>query len=332
MLAARALISAVSLGVFDALAASPAEPAAVADRLGLDAEGVETLLAALRSLGYVEPDQREGKSVRPTAAAVRLLTRTSTESIASFVGDLNAYHWEVLGRLDDVLQTGRPRDWHQRSDDDLWQAYVQGLFQVSRGEHDANAALVPVDHPRRLLDIGGAHGAFAMAMCRRHPELRATVLDLPASVAVGRTIVATEGFEDRVDFQEGDALEVDAGSDFDVVSAFNVLHHFPPDRCLELLCRVWAALRPGGCLVVGETERPKPEAPIHQMGALSGLLFYAMSGARTYSRDELSRLAEAAGFGTVRFHRNERSPWRVVMVAIRSETALGDARRGLPSQ
>ena len=76
-----------------------------------------------------------------------------------------------------------------------------------------NAALVPVDDPSRLVDVAGGHGAFAMAMCRRHPGLEATVIDLlPPSAAVGRRIVAEEGCADRVSFREGDVFELGLGT------------------------------------------------------------------------------------------------------------------------
>ena len=61
-------------------------------------------------------------------------------------------------------------------------------------------------------DVAGGHGGFAMAMCRRHPRLQATILDLPASVAVGRRIVEEEGLEERISFHEGDALVDDLGA------------------------------------------------------------------------------------------------------------------------
>ena len=37
-------------------------------------------------------------------------------------------------------------------------------------EHEANAALVPVEEPRPQVDVAGGHGAFSMAMCDRHPD------------------------------------------------------------------------------------------------------------------------------------------------------------------
>jgi SAM-dependent methyltransferase len=154
-----------------------------------------------------------------------------------------------------------------------------------------------------------------MALCRRHPGLIATVLDLGPSAAIGREIVAAEGMAGRVVHREGDARTADLGIGLDVVSAFNFLQHFPADQARDLLVRARAALRPGGRLVVGETERPAPGDPTHRMASLTGLLFFLMTGTRTYSREELRGLLDAAGFGGVRRHPNPRSPWRVVYVA-----------------
>ena len=54
LVAARAVTTAVMLGVFEALHEEPASAAELADRLELDPLGAETLLTALLTLGYVE--------------------------------------------------------------------------------------------------------------------------------------------------------------------------------------------------------------------------------------------------------------------------------------
>ena len=47
-------------------------------------------------------------------------------------------------------------------------------------DYDKSHKRMPVpDGARDMLDIGGSHGYLSVAVCRRHPELRATVLDLP---------------------------------------------------------------------------------------------------------------------------------------------------------
>jgi ubiquinone/menaquinone biosynthesis C-methylase UbiE len=204
---------------------------------------------------------------------------------------------------------------HERRQDDAerWEAYIRGLFEISRHEHDANAALVHVEAPRRLVDVAGGHGGFAMAMCRRHPALAATVLDLPPSAAVGRKIVAEEGFADRVSFREGDVFELGLGENLDVVSAFNLIHHLPEERDVELCRMARAALRPGGVLVIGDSARPEPGDALSPHGAVSSLLFYAWSHSRNFSPSEVSRWMREAGFEDVEVHRNVRSLWRMVV-------------------
>ena len=314
LVAARALTTATVLGVFDALAGEPAAPGELAERLGLDPLGTETLLTALLTLGYVE----HGADERLTNSEVsrRLLVTSSPESIATFVGAQADLHWEVLDRLPEAVRDGWAYSMHEErhAEKERWAAYIRGLFEISRPEHEANAALVPVEKPRRLVDVAGGHGGFSMAMCRRHPELEAVVVDLPPSAAVGREIVEAEGFADRVAFREGDVFEVGLGEDLDVVSIFNLVHHLPEERDRELCRMARSALRPGGCLVIGDSARPEPGEGTSEHGAISSLLFYAWSHSRNFKPSEIRGWMEAAGFDRVDVHRNERSAWRVVVI------------------
>jgi SAM-dependent methyltransferase len=311
-IAGRAVSCGVTLGVFDALHAEPASPAALAERLQLDPLGAETLTTALVALGYLELGER---GLRNAPVTERLLVRSSPESIATFIGEQGDLHWEVLTLLPEAVREGRAYAMHEeRRDPEQWRAYIRGLYEISRPEHEANAALVPVHEPRRLVDVAGGHGAFAMAMCRRHRGLRATVVDLPPAAAVGREIVAAEGFSERVSFLEGDVFAEGLGEDVDVVSVFNLVHHLPEERDRALVGLARAALRPRGCLVIGDSERPDPGEDLPSHGALSSLLFYAWSHGRNFSRAEIADWLREAGFEDVRIHRNERSPWRIVVV------------------
>ena len=314
LVAARAVTTAVMLGVFDALHEEPATPAELAERLELDPLGAETLLTTLATLGYVEPD---GGRTRNTVVSERLLVSASPESIATFVGHQGDLHWQVLDLLPEAVRDGRAYAMHEQRQDDAerWEAYIRGLYEISRPEQDANAALVAVEGPRRLVDVAGGHGGFAMAMCRRHPGLEATVLDLPPSAAVGRKIVAEQGFADRVSFREGDVFELGLGEDLDVVSVFNLIHHLPEERDRELCRMAREALRPGGVLVIGDSARPEPGDRLSPHGAVSSLLFYAWSHSRNFAASEVGGWMKEAGFGEVEVHRNVRSLWRMVVTA-----------------
>ncbi|MEA2417966.1 MAG: hypothetical protein QOE60_172 [Thermoleophilaceae bacterium] len=312
LVAARAVTTAVMLGVFDALHESPATPAELAQRLDLDALGAETLLTALAALGYVEPD---ADRMRNTDVSERLLVRSSPDSIATFIGHQGDLHWQVLDMLPEAVRDGTAYAMHERRQDDAerWEAYVRGLFEISRPEQDSNAAMVPVEGARRMVDVAGGHGGFAMAMCRRHPALEATVIDLPPSAAVGRKIVAEQGFDERVSFREGDVFELGLGERLDVVSVFNLVHHLPEQRDRELCRMARAALRPGGVLAIGDSARPEEGEPVSAHGAVSTLLFYAWSHSRNFAPSEVGAWMREAGFEEVEVNINSRSPWRMVV-------------------
>jgi SAM-dependent methyltransferase len=302
------------IGVFDALHEQPAHDPELGERLSLDPLGAETLLTALLTLGYVERDD-EGR-LRNSSVSERLLVSSSPESIATFVGAQGDLHWQVLGLLPQAVRDGVAYSMHEerRGDAPRWEAYIRGLFEISRPEQEANAALVPVEDPHRMVDVAGGHGAFSMAMCRRHPGLHATVLDLPPSAAVGRKIVAEQGYADRISFHEGDIFELGLGDDLDVVSIFNLVHHLSEERDRDLCRMAREALRPGGCLVIGDTARPEPGEEVSEHGAISSLLFYAWSHSRNFMPSEIRAWMNDAGFDEVETHRNERSPWRIVLV------------------
>jgi 2-polyprenyl-3-methyl-5-hydroxy-6-metoxy-1,4-benzoquinol methylase len=313
MAGARAIIAATRLGVVASLAREPASADALAGRLGLEPAGVEALLGALAALGYVHADAQA--VYRPTNAGSQLVPGAEG-SVAHFVGSYNAHAWDMLGHLEDALHDRRVAASHMRAaDDPFWEHYIRGLFELTRDEHEDNALLVGVSDPRQLLDVAGGHGAFAMAMCRRFPGLHATVLDLPASAAVGRRIVAEQGLARRVSFREGDALRDPLGERLDVISAFNLLHHLEPADVQALLGRACAALARGGWLVIGETEHAEPGAAPSRAGAMSGVVYFASSGTRNYSSRELGEWLAQAGFADVELHRAERSPWRLVYLA-----------------
>jgi hypothetical protein len=53
-------------------------------------------------------------------------------------------------------------------------------------------------------------GYFSVAICRRYPELRATVLDLPEAIKHAAPLLAKEGMRDRVSHRAGNACRLES--------------------------------------------------------------------------------------------------------------------------
>ena len=102
-----------------------------------------------------------------------------------------------------------------------------------------------------MLDIGGSHGYYSVALCRRHAGLSAVVLDLPDAVAQAAPILARENMGDRVQHRAGDVLETELGEEaYDLVFMANMVHNLSESENRDVARKVAAALRPGGYFVI----------------------------------------------------------------------------------
>jgi predicted O-methyltransferase YrrM len=140
---------------------------------------------------------------------------------------------------------------------------------------------------RLMLDIGGSHGYFSVALCRRYPGLRAIVVDLPDAVEQAAPILAREKMGDRVVHRAGDALSDDLGeAEYDLVFMFSLVHHFDDATNRRLVARAARALRPGGVMVIGELLRPASPGKGGQTAAFFDLYFAltSQSGLWTFTR------------------------------------------------
>ncbi|MDX1992509.1 MAG: class I SAM-dependent methyltransferase [bacterium] len=108
---------------------------------------------------------------------------------------------------------------------------------------------------KRLMDFGCGRGASTAILGRRFPQAEIVGVELVESMLrIGRARAAFYGL-DRVRFlasPSGTELPENIGQ-FDVIFLNAVYEHLLPDERTALLPRLWAALRPGGRLVLIET-------------------------------------------------------------------------------
>lgn len=310
LMAARTLMAGTKLGIFDALQEKADDAAGLAQRLELDEQGVDAMLVGLHSMGYLRHrDGRYSNSRQAQRHLVHGAPEPLRETIASFSYDM----WDFMGHVEEVVRSGEPVGLHEGdADDPWWRSYMNGLFELANLRAPQVVKMIPAQDPERLLDIAGGHGAFSLALCRRYPRLRATVLELEGAARVGQEIVAAEEAGDRVTYEVGDMFEADLGTGHDIAMANSILHHFDGPTNVKLLRRAREALAPGGTMAVIEQERPAEGKRGQQIGGLTGVLFYVTSKARTYSGEELEGFLREAGFAEVKARRNPLVPGIVV--------------------
>jgi SAM-dependent methyltransferase len=290
---ARVIMVGTKLGIFDALASGILAAADVADRCGTSPAATEKLMNALVGAGYLRFD--DGKYALSKVAR-KWVTRDSPQSIRDKVL-FEFIEWTLVEHFEEFVRTGQPLDIHRSVSDEEWGLYQRGMRALSGLAAAEVIRRTPM--PRRataMLDIGGSHGYISVAMCRRYPDLRAVILDLPAAVKHAAPILAKEGMGDRVTHRAGDALTEDLGSNaWDLIYVAQLLHHFDEATNREFARRVARALKPGGVFVILEMVRPRSPADAGQVGALLDLYFALTSQSGTWSIEEMSAWQRDAG-------------------------------------
>jgi hypothetical protein len=186
---ARVVMTATKLGMFDALSADAATASDVAERCGTDPAATEKLLFALAGADYLRFD--DGRYAL-TPMARKWLLRDSETSLADKLV-LQYHEWDWLERSDEYLQTGKPIEMHEVMSDSEWGAYQRGMRSLAGAFAAEAVRRLPVPRGATdLLDIGGSHGYYSVALCRRHEGLRAVVLDLPEAIEHAAPLLAAE--------------------------------------------------------------------------------------------------------------------------------------------
>jgi ubiquinone/menaquinone biosynthesis C-methylase UbiE len=294
---ARVMIAGQRLGIFARLARGAAKGDQVAQDLGMDPAGTMLLLDSLAALEHVDKRKDQYSLSR---SGRKWLDPDSPDYVGTYIEHCFDY-WSWWDRLEDIVRTGEGIEIHDFAPGDPhWETYIRGQFELARiSSPEVAKALRLPPRPESLLDVAGGHGWYSAELCRRHPTLHATVLDLPGSAAVGRRIIAEQGMSDRVRHVDGDMMSADLGGPHDGALVFNIVHHLPPEQNIALLRRIHAALQPGGTVAVLDLWLPeddrRPDA-----SAMLGLFFYLTSSAATYAERDVRAWLTDAGFERIR--------------------------------
>ena len=293
MLLARTVMVATRLGIFEALASGALTADEVALRCATHAGATKKLLDALVGSGYL---RARGERYDLAPVARKWLLKESPKSLYDKML-FQFIEWDWIEQCEDFVRGGVAVNIHETMSEDQWGLYQRGIDSLASMWTEEIARRTPVPKGARdMLDIGGAHGRYSVALCRRHNGLRSVILDLPEAVAQAAPILAVEEMGDRVVHRAGDALSDDLGEEvWDIVFIAQVVHHFDDDANRKLARRVARALRPGGVFVIQEAIRPRSPKEGGQPGALLDLYFSLTSKSGIWSFAEMADWQQGAG-------------------------------------
>lgn len=122
--------------------------------------------------------------------------------------------------------------------------FTRMLYEVHQNLANQVAELLDLTGVERMMDLGGNSGVISMALLRKYPALKSTVVDIENVCAAGREIAVEQGFSDRITYYPAEFAEDEFPSGFDLVIQCDVAVYN-----IELLHKVFNSLKPGGRLI-----------------------------------------------------------------------------------
>lgn len=298
----QTLAAFLEAGMLDSLAAGPAPLDRLAKDADLPREGAARLLRAAATLDLVEPLPGD-RWVLGSAGAALLGNRGIVEMVA--------HHRLLYADLADPLALLR------KGGGGTLGAYWH--YAGAQGEGDATAvagysALMAASQPlvadqiidtygfarhRRVLDVGGGEGAFALRLAERVTGPALAVFDLPAVAVRAAARFESAGLAARIAAHGGDFIAGPLPQGHDCISLVRILHDHDDAPAMQLLRNIRTALPPDGRLVIGEPMADAAGA--RRMGdAYFGWYLLAMGSGRPRSAATIVAMAKAAGFASAR--------------------------------
>jgi hypothetical protein len=281
----------VKLDLFSAVGDKRLTGAEIAGKLGGDDRGVTTLLNALTALGLLS---KEDGFFTNTPTGKAFLVKSSPR----YIGFIVRHHAHLINswsRLDEAARAGRPvRDRAREGEDELGD-FIMGMHNIASVIAPLVAREVDLRGRRRLLDLGGGPGTWAVYFTLANPGLSSTVFDLSSTRPYAEQTIARFKVSDRVSFHGGDFITDELPCCYDVAWLSHLLHGEGPDSCRNLLKKTVASLEPGGLILIHDFILDDGKtAPLFPALFSLNMLCGTTEG-RSYSRPELEEMLAGAG-------------------------------------
>ncbi|MBK6265314.1 class I SAM-dependent methyltransferase [Marivirga sp. S37H4] len=268
--------------------------------------GVRVLLEASLGTGliYMNDDRYLiGKT------GVFILNQEAIKINMDFVHDVC---YKSMFYLDESIQNGKPEGLKQLGE---WNTIYDGLSELPEQiktswfnfDHyfsdDAFPVALPIilqEKPKKVMDIGGNTGKFAIKLAALDPDVNITIVDLPGQIGMAKENIKREGLSDRVSFHAMNVLDESSviPGGFDVIWMSQFLDCFSEEENTAILKKIASGMSEDSTIYILEEfwDKQRLEVASFSLQQLS-LYFTAIANGNSqmYDSKVFFRCIEKAG-------------------------------------
>lgn len=300
----HAILLAAKLGLADLLKNGPVSIADLAEATGTHAGSLYRMLRALASRGIFSEDADGRFSLTALADPLRSDAPDSIHNWALFVG--SEAELQTWAHLSYSIRTGKPafehifgKGWFNYLDEQPEMAHIFNNLMTNGSSSDAAAIIEAHDFSayRKIVDIGGGHGALLAHILEQNPQFSGVLFDAPSVIAGAAGAIDTYVNQGRAEKVAGDFFEaVPSGGDAYVLKY--IIHDWDDERAIMILKNCRQAMAENGRVLLVEVVIPAGNAPSSGKFLDLEMLLYFYSRERTEA--EYRDLLQRAGLELIR--------------------------------
>ncbi|KYF60764.1 hypothetical protein BE15_08650 [Sorangium cellulosum] len=170
------------------------------------------------------------------------------------------------------------------------------MVELTRGVAPGIVGAIDLGGVRRVVDVGGGHGALLCAILEAHPAVEGAVFDLEHAREGALALFASRGVAARASFVAGSCFDA-APPPADVYVMKSVIHDWDDARSLQIVGKCREAIADGARLLVVEPPAPtaRGNATLDWILTFSDINMLVNTGGRERTEAEYRALLEAAG-------------------------------------
>ena len=284
--------------------------AAITEKVKLPVYGVRVLLESGLSIGLVLVNDKKYTLAK---TGHFILHDPLTRANMDFVHDVC---YNGIFSLDKSIESGKPEGLVSFGE---WKTIYEGLSQLPEQvqkswfgfDHffsdDAFPKVLQQVYKngiKKLLDIGGNTGKWAIASTQYSPDICITIMDLPGQLNVAKIKIENLGLSNRISFLPANILDetVKFPKGFDAIWLSQCLDCFAEDEIVSILKRCHEALEEDGQVIIMEPFWDKQKYEVAAFCLQQTSLYFtaiANGNSQMYSAETFFNCIEQAGFEIV---------------------------------
>jgi len=289
----------VKLDIFTVIGSKTLSCDEINEKLIVDKRGLTLLLNSLSALELLVKDDEKYSNSPP---ALTFLSKDSPQ----YLGFMIMHHHHLMEswhKMDTAIIEGRPtRDRSSFSDEERRESFLMGMFNIGMATAPGLSKELDLSGCKKLLDLGGGPGTFAIHFCLANPGLKASVYDLETTRPFAEKTIKKFNVSDRVDFIPGNYVEDECIEPdlFDAAWLSHILHGEGPEQAKKIIGKAVLALKPGSKIFIHEfILNDNMDGPLFP-ALFSINMYLGTPDGQSYSETQLSDMLKAQGVKNIK--------------------------------